>query len=146
MGTWGYRPFENDTAADFVGDLDGVPQSERIEMLRAALVSVAHDDSTHVDGGRAEVSIAAAALAVRKAEGGDEFQPEVCGMPFGELPEMPKDLVSLAFSAVSRLLVKDNDLWDDWSRREDGAKWIEMLHRLRSVLDRESGAPQDSLW
>ncbi|MEU6318104.1 DUF4259 domain-containing protein [Streptomyces sp. NPDC047009] len=145
MGTWGHKPFDNDTAADFAGDLDDAPQSERIEMLRAALASVADDVSSHVDGGRAEIAIAAAALTARKAEGGEEFQSEVCG-PSSELPEIPKDLVSLALDAVSRLLVRDNDLWDDWSQGRDGEEWLAMLQRLRLVLSRESVASQESLW
>ncbi|MFE9942026.1 DUF4259 domain-containing protein [Streptomyces hirsutus] len=145
MGTWGYKPFDNDTAADFAGDLDAAPQSERIEMLRAALASVADDVSTHVIGGKAEIAIAAAALTVRKMEGGEEFQSEVCG-PSSEIPEIPKDLAPLALDAVSRLLVKDNDLWEDWSQREDGDKWFSMLQRLNLVLSKESSDSQESLW
>ena len=29
MGTWGTGPFDNDTAADFAGDLDDAPPGER---------------------------------------------------------------------------------------------------------------------
>ncbi|XRQ08951.1 DUF4259 domain-containing protein [Actinomadura welshii] len=135
MGTWGHEPFDNDTAADFGGDLDDAPQSERIEMLRAALVSVADDVSSHIDGDKAEIAIAAAALTVRKVEGGGEFQSAVYG-PSSELPEIPKDLVPLALGAISRLLLKDNDLWDDWSQREGGDEWLAMLQRLKLVLSR----------
>ncbi|MFI1356969.1 DUF4259 domain-containing protein [Streptomyces sp. NPDC020898] len=145
MGAWGYKPFDNDTAADFAGDLDDAPQSERIEMLRAALAAVADDVSSHVDGGGAEIAIAAAALTVQKVDGGEEFQSEVCG-PSGELPEIPKDLVFLALTAVSRLLLKDNDLWDDWSRGGDGEEWLAMLQRLKLVLGKKSAASQESLW
>ncbi|MGW1894197.1 DUF4259 domain-containing protein [Streptomyces sp. NPDC002004] len=35
MGKWGYKPFENETATDFSGDLDEAPGSERLELLRA---------------------------------------------------------------------------------------------------------------
>jgi hypothetical protein len=144
MGKWGHGPFDNDTAADFAGDLDDASQSERIEILRAALASVADDGGGHIEGGRAEIAIAAAALTVRRFEGGEEFQSKVCG-PSNELPEIPKDLVPLALQAVSRLLVKDNDLWEDWSGEEGGEEWLAMLQRLRLVLSRES-TPQERLW
>ncbi|ARF74387.1 DUF4259 domain-containing protein [Streptomyces sp. NPDC012600] len=145
MGTWGHKPFENDTAADFAGDLDGALQSERVEMLRATLASVANDASSHVDGGSAEMAIAAAALVAWRTEGGGEFQSEVCG-PSCDIPDIPKEVISLAVDAVSRLLVKDNDLWDDRSQEGDGEEWLAMLQRLRSTLSKESTTPQESLW
>jgi hypothetical protein len=144
MGKWGHGPFDNDTAADFAGDLDDASQSDRIGMLRAALASVADDGGGHIEGGRGEVAIAAAALTVRQFEGGEEFQSKVCG-PSNEIPEIPENLVPLALQAVSRLLVKDNDLWEDWSREEDGEEWLAMLRRLKLVLSRES-APREGLW
>ncbi|MFJ1594095.1 DUF4259 domain-containing protein, partial [Kitasatospora albolonga] len=144
MGTWGHKPFENDTAADFAGDLDAAPQSERVEMLRAALASVANDASSHVDGGSAEMAIAAAALVARGMEGGGEFQSEVCG-PSGDIPEIPEELTSLAVDAVSRLLFKENDLWDDRSQGGDGEEWLAMLQRLRSTLLIRNGLVSGSL-
>ncbi|MBT3161506.1 DUF4259 domain-containing protein [Streptomyces sp. Vc74B-19] len=139
MGKWGYGPFDNDGAADFAGDLDAAPPSRRIQAIRAALASVAGDSSPHIDGGSAELAIAAAALTVRGVEGGDEFQSATWG-PSGEIPEIPKELVSLALEAISRLLATSNDLRDDWSVEEEGAEWLAMLRRLKEVLDRESTA------
>ncbi|MGW2266312.1 DUF4259 domain-containing protein [Streptomyces koyangensis] len=139
MGKWGYGPFDNDGAADFAGDLNATPPSGRIRAIRAALASVAGDGSPHIDGGRAELAIAAAALTVRGVQGCDEFQSVAWG-PNGEIPQIPKELVSLALEAISRLLVTSNDLGDDWSVEEEGAEWFAMLRRLKVVLDRESNA------
>lgn len=139
MGKWGYGPFDNDGAADFVDDLDAAPLSGRIQAIQAALASVAGDVSPHIDGGRAELAIAAAALTVRGVEGGDEFQSATWG-PNGEIPQIPKELVPLALEAISRLLVTSNDLRDDWSVEEGGTEWLAMLRRLKVVLDRESEA------
>ncbi|MFF3691711.1 DUF4259 domain-containing protein [Streptomyces sp. NPDC002187] len=108
-------------------------------MIRAALASVAGDGSPHIDGGRAELAIAAAALTVRGVEGGDEFQSATWG-PNGEIPQIPKELVPLALEAISRLLATSNDLRDDWSVEEEGAEWLAMLRGLKAVLDRESTA------
>jgi hypothetical protein len=139
MGKWGYGPFDNDGAADFTGVLDATPLSRRIQAIRAALASVAGDGSPHIDGGRAELAIAAAALTVRGVEGGDEFQSATWG-PNGEIPPIPKELVLLALEAISRLLATSNDLQEDWSMEKEGAEWLAMLRRLKAVLDRESTA------
>ncbi|WP_406841900.1 DUF4259 domain-containing protein (plasmid) [Streptomyces sp. AHU1] len=139
MGKWGYGPFDNDGAADFAGDLDATPLPRRIQVIQEALASVAGDGSQHIDGGRAELAIAAAALTVREVEGGDEFQSATWG-PNGEIPQIPKGLIPLALEAISRLLATSNDLRDDWSVEEEGVEWLAMLRRLKAVLDRESTA------
>jgi hypothetical protein len=74
MGKWGYKPFENDTAADFSGDLDEAPESERLELLWAALSAVVESDG-HVDAGRAGVATAAAAVVARDFLAGNIFNP-----------------------------------------------------------------------
>ncbi|MFD6987164.1 DUF4259 domain-containing protein, partial [Streptomyces sp. NPDC059956] len=40
MGTWDVGPFDNDTAADFGGDLDEVAAGEREGIVRSALTRV----------------------------------------------------------------------------------------------------------
>ncbi|QTA36829.1 hypothetical protein JHY03_70450 (plasmid) [Streptomyces sp. CA-256286] len=37
MGTWDIGPFDNDTAADFAGDLDETALEEREAMIRGVL-------------------------------------------------------------------------------------------------------------
>ena len=37
MGTWGPGPFDNDTAADFAGDLDDALPDEREAIVRGVL-------------------------------------------------------------------------------------------------------------
>ncbi|MFI5977778.1 DUF4259 domain-containing protein [Streptomyces sp. NPDC051452] len=37
MGTWGIGPFDNDTAADFAGDLDEALMEQREPMIRRVL-------------------------------------------------------------------------------------------------------------
>ena len=38
MGTWDIGPFDNDTAADFGGDLDEAAWEERVSVIRGALL------------------------------------------------------------------------------------------------------------
>lgn len=144
MSKWGYKPFENDTAADFSGDLDEAPESERLELLRAALSAVAASDG-HVDAGRAEVAIAAAAVVARGFPDGEQFQSAVCG-PTQNIPPVSSDFVTLAARAVDRLLDGDNDLSDDWSGEAEGEHWNGTLQRLSRVLSGEQTDSPDKLW
>jgi len=144
MGKWGYKPFENDTAADFSGDLDEAPESERLELLRAGLSAVAQSDG-HVDAGRAEVAIAAAAVVARDLPGGEQFQSAVCG-PTQSIPHVSSDFVTLAARAVDRLLEGDNDLSDDWSGEVEGERWNGSLRRLGRVLSGEQMDSPEKLW
>ncbi|MFJ9898500.1 DUF4259 domain-containing protein [Streptomyces sp. NPDC091280] len=144
MGKWGYKPFENDTAADFSGDLDEAHESERLGLLWAALSAVAASDG-HVDAGRAEVAIAAAAVVARGFPDGEQFQSAVCG-PMQSIPPVSSDFVTLAVRAVNRLLDGDNDLSDDWSGEPEGEHWNGNLRRLGRILSGEQEDSPEGLW
>ncbi|HEY8986470.1 MAG TPA: DUF4259 domain-containing protein [Streptomyces sp.] len=62
MGTWGTGPFDNDTAADFGGDLDEAVLEERRAMVRErlAFTTTLGDHPEDMDG---ETAVAAAARA-----------------------------------------------------------------------------------
>lgn len=62
MGTWDIGPFDNDTAADFGGDLDEAALEEREAMIRSALKRAA-DHADFLDTSDGERAVAAAALA-----------------------------------------------------------------------------------
>jgi hypothetical protein len=100
MSRWDWGPFDNDTAADFSGDLDDAPESGRIAMIHDALAAVGSCDS-YVDGFRAQVALAAAALLARNLPGGEEFQSEIYG-PAKRIPPIPEDLVPLAAVLAAR--------------------------------------------
>jgi hypothetical protein len=108
MSRWGCGPFDNDTAADFVGDLDDAPESERIGMIYDALAAVGSRDS-YVDGFRTQVALAAAALVARNLPGGEELQSRYYG-PDNRIPPIPENLVPLAAEVVDCLLDGENDV------------------------------------
>jgi hypothetical protein len=143
VGRWGYKPFDNDTAADFAGDLDDASEAERLNLLSAALLGVV-ESVGHVDAGRAEIAVAAAAVVADVLPGGDEFQSAVYG-PQVEVASTP-ELAVLAGEAVDRLLIGDNDLSVDWSAEPDGARWTITLQRLGEVLSGVRADPPDRLW
>lgn len=70
MGTWDVDPFDNDTAADFCDDLDGVAESEREGMIRSILIRAA-DTQDYLDQDISVPAVAAAALVAAQCPGGE---------------------------------------------------------------------------
>ena len=66
MGTWGTGPFDNDTAADFAGDLDDAPPGEREALVRGVLARTVRATG-YLD--EAQEAVAAAALIAAQCPG-----------------------------------------------------------------------------
>ncbi|MGW0908959.1 DUF4259 domain-containing protein [Streptomyces sp. NPDC002853] len=128
MGTWDVGPFDNDTAADFCGDLDDAPAEDRLGLVRAALDDAADDGE--LDADVAETAVAAAALVAAQCPGGEPVDP-VYG------PEQPiPDLLSLrgpAHQALERVLAEGSEQLDLWEE-SDGEPWRKGVETLRRVL------------
>ncbi|MFF4343876.1 DUF4259 domain-containing protein [Kitasatospora sp. NPDC001540] len=134
MGTWSTGPFDNDTAADFAGDLDEAAPEQRAALLRTALTRALHapDGLDGSDGARA---VAAAALVAAQCPGGEPVTT-VYG-PDHPLPPLLA-LRPLAARAVRRVLGPDSDLTEGWFRYADFLARRDGLERLHAVL-REPG-------
>ncbi|WP_138894059.1 DUF4259 domain-containing protein [Streptomyces chryseus] len=72
MGTWDVGPFDNDTAADFGGDLDEVAAGEREGIVRSALTRVI-DTAAYLEAPESEVAVAA--LVAAQCPGGEPADP-----------------------------------------------------------------------
>lgn len=144
MGTWDYGPFDNDMAADFAADLDATPESARLDKVYDALIA-ARDCVGSIDGARAEVAVAAAALASCNLVGGEEFQSEHYG-PLKHLPPMPKDLIAVAADVVKSIIDGENDVKEYWSGTPDLDNWLAVMKRLRTVLAGDSPGATEPLW
>jgi hypothetical protein len=70
MGTWDAGPFDNDTAADWCGDLDNAAPGQRSAMVRSALTAVLDNGDDYLDSDVAAEAIAAAALVASQLRGG----------------------------------------------------------------------------
>jgi hypothetical protein len=132
MSRWDSGPFDNDTAADFAGDLDDAPESERIGMISDALAAAGSRDS-YVDAERAQAALAAAALIARNLPGGEEFQSRSYG-PDNRIPPIPENLIPLAAEVVDCLLNGENDVKVDLSASGKADKWFAATRRMRAVL------------
>ncbi|MCZ9353781.1 DUF4259 domain-containing protein [Streptomyces mutabilis] len=132
MGTWDIGPFDNDTAADFAGDLDKAAVDEREPMVRRVLKRAA-DCADFPDAVDAERAVAAAALVVAQHPDGEP----ACSSydPSEPLPDFPADLRTLAIDALDQVVAELSELAELWGDAKHGPKWRQDITRLRDVLD-----------
>lgn len=117
MGAWGERPFQNDSALDWLGELD------EVEDLRATLASVAEaDDYVEVDDGSAAIAAAEIVAAAR-----DGKLDRLTGDARAWLSRHAKQFAdsdrALAVRAVERVLGPDSELADLWDEGGTDNEW-----------------------
>ncbi|MEU4476351.1 DUF4259 domain-containing protein [Micromonospora sp. NPDC023888] len=138
MGTWDDGPFDNDTAADWCGDLHDADPSTRAAMVRAAL-STAALNTGYLDHDDAVSAIAAAAIVASLMPGGapitSPYAPDF--LLAGESLDLDDDLPQLAVEALDQVLSDDSEWRSDWG--EAGVSEFPQINKLRSVL---SGPPE----
>ncbi|WTU05372.1 DUF4259 domain-containing protein [Kitasatospora sp. NBC_00070] len=143
MGTWGIGPFEDDTAADFAGDLDEAEPDEREKLVRRALLrTVEAQDS--LDASEAVEAVAAAALIAAQCPNGE---PVTTGFgPHEALPTFATDLRTLAAEALGRVLAAESELAELWDDTRDGPRWRRSVGHLREVLAPRTEPQEDALF
>jgi hypothetical protein len=138
MGAWDDGPFDNDSAADWCGDLHDAEPSQRPAMVRAALADAA-GNREYLDHDVAAPAIAAAAIVASLMPGGapivSPYAPDF--LLAGEGIELADDLPPLAVQALDRILGEDSEWRALWG--EGGATEFPQIDRLRIVL----AAPPD---
>ncbi|WP_405685580.1 DUF4259 domain-containing protein [Streptomyces sp. NBC_00057] len=135
MGTWDTGHFDNDTAADFSGDLDDAPETERAAVIRNALnVVIATTD--YLDSDEGAVAVAAAALVGSQCPGGEAVTTAYG--PDKPLPVLPAELRPLAVKALDRVLGESSELRELWDDAGD-EEWAAGIIRLREVLVAAAG-------
>ncbi|WP_175407506.1 DUF4259 domain-containing protein [Streptomyces sp. TRM64462] len=129
MGTWDVGPFDNDTAADFCGDLDEAAAGEREGIISGILTRVI-DTAGYLEAPESEQAVAAAALVAAQCPGGEPADP-VYG-PEEPLPDLA-GLRGLALQALDRVMTEPSELMDLWAE-SDGGPWRANIRRLQTVL------------
>ncbi|MEV7585889.1 DUF4259 domain-containing protein [Streptomyces erythrochromogenes] len=129
MGTWDVGPFDNDTAADWCGDLDDASPEARQGLVRDTLARAA-GTTDHLDADVADEAIAAAALVAAQCPGGEPAHPRYG--PDEPLPDLT-GLRALARQALDRVLTEPSELLQLWAEPDDGP-WQATVNRLRSTL------------
>jgi Domain of unknown function (DUF4259) len=131
MGTWGTGPFDNDTAADFSGELDDAASlAEREDLVRGVLTRTLKAIGYLAE---AEKAVAAAALIAAQCPGG-----EPVGTVYGPrqpLPAFPEELRELGAKALDRVLADESGLSEGWVDPADARQWLSSIKALRDALD-----------
>ena len=142
MGTWGIGPFDNDTAADWCGDLHDADSAQRVELMRAALAATVDQGDGYLDSDVAVEAIAAAAIVASQLPGGppvtSPYAPDF--LLAGGTVDVPGDLPLLALCALDRVNA-DNSEWRDlWEERSDSyARALAALLLIRTTLEQATG-------
>ena len=140
MGTWDVGPFDNDTAADWCGDLDDASPDARQGLVRDTLARAA-DAIDHLDARVGDEAIAAAALVAAQCPGGEPAHPHYG--PDEPLPDLT-GLRALALQALDRILTEPSELLELWAD-PDGVPWHATVNGLRSTLTPQPPGEQPRL-
>jgi hypothetical protein len=126
MGVWGPGIFENDATADFAIEFDNTEPARRVDLLRDALHEALEADVDDLEefGGPA---IAAAAIIAASLPGGP---PVGNAGPAQTAPTIPADLVTLALSAVDRVLRDE----PEYAEMAQDPTYGPALHAVRATL------------
>ena len=130
MGTWGLGPFDNDTAADWAGDLDGAAPSDRPTLIRDTL-SAAADAKDYLDGDDATTAVAAAAVVAATLPDGPaldhNYGPDADTVAALQLDP---DLPALATRALLRVLDEESEwreLWEEAGEFDDARRSLDPI-------------------
>ncbi|MEG3636345.1 DUF4259 domain-containing protein [Micromonospora palythoicola] len=136
MGTWDSGPFDNDTAADWCGELADAHAAQRPVLVRAALNRAAVEQD-YLDADVACEAIAAAAIVAAHLPGGppvtSPYAPDV--LRDGDRLDLPDEVSALAATALDRIMAADSewrDLWQEASGDDNPA--FVVVRELRRAL------------
>jgi hypothetical protein len=132
MGAWGFGPFENDDAGDWLYELEESPDAS---VILTALSQVAESGEEYLEAPEACNALAAA-----------EIVAALNGHPLADLPEnasawvdeheeiVSADLIPPALAAIERVR-KQSELKELWDESKDAAKWYATLDDLVKRLN-----------
>ncbi|KRQ22769.1 hypothetical protein AOT83_09975 [Mycobacteroides sp. H001] len=141
MGAWGAGPFDNDDAADFLGDLR---QGDDIELQLARCLRLANADYLEAPEGSAVVA-AAAVIALRCSgevdAGAERWSEAVADIAIKQTQAYA--LAVLARGAIARVQAPGSELADLWTEA-DPAEWVAEVAAIeRSLRGVEGDGYQD---
>jgi hypothetical protein len=140
VGTWGFGPFEDDTAVDFVDELrEAVPAVARQRLIRA--LEDCADGRGIDDYVSAVEGCAAAALLVRYVD--DELGPEEVQWLADVKPELTADLAELALRAIEKAHDPEGELAELWAESGHLSDRLTAMALVEQRLREAVGPPQD---
>jgi hypothetical protein len=139
MGTWDVGPFDNDTAADWCGDLDDAVPGQREALIRDALSTVAEHGDEYLDSNEAVEAIAAAAIVASQLPGGTAittpYAPDF--LLEGGRIEVADDIPAIAVRALDRIVGDDSEWRELWAEAEESyPQALASVQAIRETLER----------
>lgn len=132
MGTWDVGPFNNDTAADWCGDLHDAAGDQRLPLLRATLSVIVDNTDKRLSNRLADRAIAAVAVVASQLPGGEPlvtpYAPDF--LLEGGTLDIPGDIPPLALLALDRIVGDDSEWRDLW---EDAGSYADAVGALRTI-------------
>ena len=143
MSTWGMGPFDNDSAADFVGDFDEMGAADPRATLHGALTEVLHA-SGWIRGSVAQRALASAAIIAATLPSGYEYTRHAAE---GDIPrQYEPEFIDLAVDAIHRIVNDGNDVRSDWEDRGMQSEWRTSMDRLLAALGFGVAPEMEALW
>lgn len=138
MGAWGEKAFQNDSALDWLAELE----KSGVAGLRVMLTRIADtDEPIDVDDGSA--AIAAAEIVAAALGGGTDRLPPEASLWLTRNPgALHQDDGALARDAAERVLAEDSELAMLWAENGADNPWLEHVRELLSRLDARAGRAQ----
>ena len=141
MGTWDVGPFDNDTAADWCGDLHDAAPARRAGLLRSAFTAVLENtgddgEDNYLDSDLAVEAIAAAAVVASQLPGGapvtSSYAPDF--LLEGGRIDVPGDVPALAVRALDRVVAEKSEWLALWEESDAGGQAVAVVRQLRTVI------------
>jgi hypothetical protein len=135
MGTWDVGPFDNDTAADWCGDLDETAPEQREALIRGVLTRVAEHGEEYLDSDDAVEAIAAAAIVASQLPGGTAIKTPYAPdfLLEGGRVEVADDTPAIAVRALDRIVGDDSEWRELWAEAEES--YSQALASVKSIRD-----------
>ena len=131
MGAWDGTSFGNDTANDWVYELE---RSDDLSLIDQALTRVMETGEAYLEAPEAEEAIAAAEVVAwlrgRPAEV-DAYTKKVAAWVAAHPLEVPQALLEKALAALARIQAEPSELLELWEGQDE---WSQSVQALRERL------------
>jgi hypothetical protein len=132
MGAWGTGTFENDTACDWAGGLEGASDLSPVLETLTRVIGVG-DDYLGADAG-SEALAACEVVARLKGNWGlrDAYTETLDAWVLEHATIPSKDVISRALAALDRVVRAPSELLELWDQSDDKADWHAAVADLRT--------------
>ncbi|MEM7201337.1 MAG: DUF4259 domain-containing protein [Planctomycetota bacterium] len=137
MGAWGYDVFENDTAGDWVYELE----ERGADQIAATLAAVKSVGDGYLDADSACEGLAAAETVARllgRPGQRDSYTESLDAWIASNSMTPSTDMITAAIAAVDRVLGQHSELAELWGDSADAGTWRASVAGLRRRLTPEA--------